>query len=149
MDIRLIKFFRDRLSTLMPYYKFFFSIDMEMFAEDASFHAVMLDLLFTGPKYRKDELLNLVNTALALNDVQPLQYTVFSADEVEQAFRFMASGKHIGKVILKLRDEEEDKLAKPALVDFDVVPKFYASATKSYIVTGMYHTFRGIDITGL
>jgi len=34
--------------------------------------------------------------------VNPLQTTVFERDDIEAAFRFMASGKHIGKILIKV-----------------------------------------------
>ena len=34
--------------------------------------------------------------------VRPLRPTVFGTNEIEDAFRFMAQGKHIGKVLIKV-----------------------------------------------
>jgi len=34
--------------------------------------------------------------------VRPLETTVFERDDIEAAFRFMAQGKHIGKVLIKV-----------------------------------------------
>ena len=60
--------------------------------------------------------------------VQPLNRNVFSKDEIEQAFRFMASGKHIGKVVVKIRDNEDSD------VFIKAIPRtvFYAHKCKSY-----------------
>lgn len=38
--------------------------------------------------------------------MKPLPPTVFSKNEVEQAFRFMTTGKHMGKVLIEIRNEE-------------------------------------------
>jgi fatty acid synthase len=46
--------------------------------------------------------------------VKPLKTTVFPAAEIEQAFRFLAGGKHIGKVLLQMRDNETDEYLVPA-----------------------------------
>ena len=40
--------------------------------------------------------------------IKPLKTTSFNACDIEQAFRFLASGKHMGKVVLKLRENETD-----------------------------------------
>lgn len=40
----------------------------------------------------------MVNDGIATGAVRPLSRTVFDRDDVEQAFRYMAAGKHIGKV---------------------------------------------------
>lgn len=40
--------------------------------------------------------------------VKPLPTTVFEKTQLEQAWRYLASGKHIGKVLIKLSDEESN-----------------------------------------
>jgi fatty acid synthase len=47
----------------------------------------------------------LVKNDIEAGIIKPLNTTVFNASDVEEAFRFMANGKHIGKVLLKIRDE--------------------------------------------
>ena len=34
--------------------------------------------------------------------VKPLDRTIFQRDEAEKAFRYMAAGTHIGKVLIKV-----------------------------------------------
>ncbi|CAG2118911.1 unnamed protein product, partial [Medioppia subpectinata] len=74
--------------------------------------------------------------------VRPLNYTVFEPRKAEQAFRHMSTGKHTGKLLIKLRDEEPDKqpLAMGAPVsparDMMVTVKTYFDPNKSYIITG-------------
>lgn len=51
----------------------------------------------------------------------------------------MAAGKHIGKVLLKIRDEEKDIHAKPETLMFDAVPRYLCSDDKSYILCGNYN----------
>jgi fatty acid synthase, animal type len=64
--------------------------------------------------------------------VKPLRTNIFEANQVEQAFRFLASGKHIGKVILKVRQDE----SAPATLPISVVPRVYCSPNYSYIIPG-------------
>lgn len=46
--------------------------------------------------------------------------------------RFMASGKHIGKVLLKIRNEEQDKTPKVV----EAIPRTYMDSEKSYVLVG-------------
>jgi fatty acid synthase len=64
--------------------------------------------------------------------IKPLKVNVFEASQVEQAFRFLASAKHIGKVVLKVRESEKD----PGTLPIPVVPRVYCSPDYSYIIPG-------------
>lgn len=64
--------------------------------------------------------------------IVPLKTTVFDASEVEQAFRFLASAKHIGKVLLKIRENETDNVTLP----IPITPCVYFSPILSYIIPG-------------
>jgi fatty acid synthase, animal type len=64
--------------------------------------------------------------------IKPLKTNVFEASQVEQAFRFLASAKHIGKVLLKVRENENDEATLP----ISVVPRVYCSPDYSYIIPG-------------
>lgn len=45
---------------------------------------------------------NLMKDGIHSGVVQPLSRSTFDRDEIEDAFRFMAQGKHIGKVLVKV-----------------------------------------------
>jgi fatty acid synthase, animal type len=64
--------------------------------------------------------------------IKPLRTNIFKANQVEQAFRLLASGKHMGKVILKVRENESDA----ATVPISVIPRVYCSPNYSYIIPG-------------
>ena len=64
--------------------------------------------------------------------VLPLKTTVFDRDEVEPAFRFMAQGKHIGKVVIQVRPEDESK----SVVKLVAHVRSMCDPQKSYVVTG-------------
>lgn len=64
--------------------------------------------------------------------IKPLQVNDFNAEEIEQAFRFLASGKHIGKVLLKLRENESEVATLP----ISVAPRLYCEPSMSYIIPG-------------
>ena len=79
--------------------------------------------------------------------IKPTNKTVFSAEEADKAFKYMTTGKHIGKIIIRMRDEETDnKLIqiKPAK-ELMVTTKTYFNPSKVYIITGGLGGF-GIEL---
>ena len=48
----------------------------------------------------------------------------------------MATGKHIGKVLLKIRDEEKQKVIQPSTKIVSAIPRTYMNPEKSYIIIG-------------
>jgi fatty acid synthase len=75
---------------------------------------------------------DLVQRDIDAGIVKPLNANVFEANEIEQAFRFMASGKHIGKVLLKMRENPSDVTSLP----IKMIPRVYCDVTESYILVG-------------
>jgi len=67
---------------------------------------------------------------------------VFDADKIEDAFRFMASGQHIGKVLLRIRQNENDESSLPLAVS----KRIYCYLNKSIIITGGLGGF-GFELT--
>ena len=82
-------------------------LSTEMFEKGCSFNSEVLDALFNGSPEIKKDLYHLVEEGLKNGSIKPLKRTTFPNNEIEQAFRFMATGKHIGKVLVKIRDDEE------------------------------------------
>ena len=64
--------------------------------------------------------------------VRPLNTTLFDRDEIEPAFRFMAQGKHIGKVVIQVRPEDETK----SVVKLVAHARSICDPRNSYVVTG-------------
>ena len=48
----------------------------------------------------------------------------------------MASGKHIGKVVIKVRDEEKQKIVQPASKLVNAISRTYMHKDKSYVLVG-------------
>lgn len=48
----------------------------------------------------------------------------------------MASGKHIGKVLLKIRNEEREKSSVPCTKIIKAIPRTYMDSEKSYVLVG-------------
>ena len=64
--------------------------------------------------------------------VRPLKATVFDRDQIESAFRFMAQGKHIGKVVIQVRPDDKSK----SVVKLVAHAQSLCDPRKNYVVTG-------------
>nr|XP_022904132.1 fatty acid synthase isoform X2 [Onthophagus taurus] len=111
-------------------------LGMSIFLKNTTFHGILLDALFDSNTPEKKEVMRLVTEGISNGAVQPLPSTVYAENQVEQAFRFMASGKHIGKVILKIRDEENRGPQQPKQKLVTAIPKTYMHPDKSYLLVG-------------
>ncbi|KAJ8972225.1 hypothetical protein NQ314_000286 [Rhamnusium bicolor] len=111
-------------------------LGMSIFLKNTTFHGILLDALFDSDSPQKKEVFRLVTHGIASGAVRPLPKTVYNENQVEQAFRYMASGKHIGKVLLKIRDEECRKTQSPTTKTVNAIPRTYMDPDKSYILVG-------------
>lgn len=111
-------------------------LGMSIFLKNTTFHGILLDALFDSDNAEKREVHRLITEGIANGAVRPLPASVYSEHQVEQAFRFMASGRHIGKVLLKIRDEESRKAQTPSPKTVTAIPRTYMNPDKSYILVG-------------
>ncbi|XP_046609411.1 fatty acid synthase-like [Neodiprion virginianus] len=107
-------------------------LGMEAFLKGISFHAIMLDNLFIGFPEVKKLLWKMLTEGLQSGAVKPLVRTVFPMDKAEAAFRYMAGGKHIGKVLIKIRDQDA---ACQSLLP-SALPRYHCSEDGSYLILG-------------
>ncbi|XP_034937434.1 fatty acid synthase [Chelonus insularis] len=112
------------------------SLGMAFFLKNTSFHGILLDALFGSNTWEKKEVVRLMSEGIANGAVRPLPSTVFSEQQIEQGFRYMATGKHIGKVLLKIREEESRGIVQPAPKTVAAIPRTYMNPDKSYILVG-------------
>lgn len=99
-------------------------LNLLLFKKEGSFHGVMLDMFFTLTPPEIVQLSKLMIEGFEEGSIKPLNRHIFKFDEVEQAFRFMASGKHSGKVVIEVRPEEQDaNLQKLHTQEFSAVPR--------------------------
>ncbi|XP_044764314.1 fatty acid synthase-like [Coccinella septempunctata] len=112
------------------------SLALMLLAKGCCFHGIMLDQLFVSNPSLKKMIGELMGDAIKTGAVKPLTTNVFKMSEVEEAFRFMASGKHKGKVMIQVRKEEPVKETIPPAVLTKAHPRFECEEQKSYIVTG-------------
>ncbi|CAD6237323.1 GSCOCG00002250001-RA-CDS, partial [Cotesia congregata] len=106
-------------------------IGMAMFLKEISFHGVLLDLVFNAPVERKRELRDFLQKGLDSGIIKPLTRTVFPKEKLEAAYRYMAAGKHIGKVVVKVLDENDlQNTLIPGL------PRYHCFENRSYVILG-------------
>ncbi|CAK1541813.1 unnamed protein product [Leptosia nina] len=112
-------------------------IGMYFFLKETSFHGIMLDYIFEQSYEFRKSLQDLLLTGIDSGAVRPLTYCTFQKNEVETAFRYMAAGKHIGKVIIKVRDEERtNRPVKPTHIPMDALPRYMCQSDMCYVVVG-------------
>ncbi|CAH0729423.1 unnamed protein product, partial [Brenthis ino] len=113
------------------------ALGMAIFLKNTTFHGILLDALFDagGDNEEKAAVVRCVTDGIASGAVRPLPATVYTDQQLEQAFRFMATGKHIGKVLLRVREEEVGG-ARPAAKLVSAIPRTYLHPAKSYVLVG-------------
>lgn len=109
-------------------------LGMAVFLKNVAFHGILLDALFEEGNPEWEEVTQLLQEGILGGVVKPLKTTVFEKDQVEQAFRFMAQGKHIGKVLLKIREEQSSTVNAPLTIT--AMCRTFCSPSSSYIITG-------------
>ncbi|XP_011371965.1 fatty acid synthase [Pteropus vampyrus] len=112
-------------------------LGMAIFLKNVTFHGILLDALFDEANSSWQEVAALLRAGIRDGVVRPLKCTVFPKTQVEDAFRYMAQGKHIGKVVVQVREEEQETVVrgpKPTLMP--AISKTFCPAHKSYIITG-------------
>ncbi|CAH1641070.1 unnamed protein product [Spodoptera littoralis] len=113
------------------------SIAMYFLSKEISFHGIMLNYIFNLEPVIKKRFQNLFLRGIENGAVKPLTYCSFNADEVENAYRYMAAGKHIGKVIIKIREEEQSNgHLRPLAMPIDAIPRYICHKDLVYVVIG-------------
>lgn len=75
---------------------------MAIFLKNVTFHGILLDSLFDEASSEWREVAGLLQAGIRDGVVQPLKCTTFPKHQVEDAFRYMAQGKHVGKVVVQV-----------------------------------------------
>lgn len=100
---------------------------------DVSYHP--FDLLEISLK-TPDLISNLLQDLMALftqGDLTPLPYTSFTAEQMVDAFRYMAQAKHVGKVVITIAADPA-AVADQETEQAKTLPEIQAEAT--YLITG-------------
>ncbi|KAL0983890.1 hypothetical protein UPYG_G00134400 [Umbra pygmaea] len=113
-------------------------LGMALFLKNVAFHGILLDALFEEGNREWEEVSELLKEGIVGGVVKPLKTTVFERDQVEDAFRYMAQGKHIGKVLLQVRSEEKGSVTQTgsAPLSLPAICRTFCPASHSYIITG-------------
>ncbi|XP_076460136.1 fatty acid synthase-like [Babylonia areolata] len=112
-------------------------LGMCVFLKNVSFHGILLDALFEEHSAAWEEVASLVQQGMDSGEVRPLHSTLFDQQHVQHAFRYMAQGKHTGKVVLKIREEESARQVKqPVPLTVPALARTACHPSKTYIITG-------------
>ncbi|XP_057571036.1 fatty acid synthase isoform X2 [Hippopotamus amphibius kiboko] len=111
-------------------------LGMAIFLKNVTFHGILLDAIFNEDSIWQ-ETSELLQAGIRDGVVQPLRRTVFPKTRVEDAFRYMAQGKHIGKVVIQVLEEEQEAVQQGAgLPLMAALSKTFCPAHKSYVIVG-------------
>jgi fatty acid synthase, animal type len=106
-------------------------VGMRHFLKGITLHGIQLDSVMKHKPTVSREIHRLLTDGIERGVVQPLDRTIFARDQIEDAFRYMSKGHHMGKVLIQILDEKN----KTELQLNAKVP-FYASSEKTYLITG-------------
>ncbi|KAG5309245.1 FAS synthase, partial [Pseudoatta argentina] len=75
-------------------------LDMSTFQKGISFYGITLEnmMIKNRNSERKRLMVTLLENGLSDGTIKPIQAKIFPKANIEEAFKYMASGKHIGKV---------------------------------------------------
>lgn len=102
---------------------------------NASFHVVAMDAVFSGDEELTRELLREIAALVQAGALRPLPFRSFPACRADAAFRLMAAGKHVGKVILAFAEPFVVRKGEPPHKPFAVDPD------ATYLITGGFGGF--------
>lgn len=95
-------------------------LNLILLQKEAKFEGIMLDQIITEMPHVKLQIVKIIEEGIN-SWIKPLNRTIFKYDEVEKAFKYMASGKHTGKVVIEINKEGND--FKPFLQHFPCFPR--------------------------
>ncbi|XP_067214186.1 fatty acid synthase-like [Linepithema humile] len=106
-------------------------LNLSFLSKGIQFFSVMLETLSIAPEKIKAHFNKIMTANLVNKAIQSIARKIFEKDEVEAAFRYMATGKYIGKIIIKIHEENESMSASIL-----AIPRYYCLSNKSYIILG-------------
>ena len=110
-------------------------IPLRPLRRNASFHVVAMDAVFAGDESLTREMLKEISDLVEQRALYPLPFRAFPANNVGSAFRLMASGKHIGKVIVSFPEAFVPRRGEP------IASKFEVKSDGCYLITGAFGGF--------
>src|SRR5947207_15522502 len=110
-------------------------IPLRPLRRNASFHVVAMDAVFAADESLTREILGEISDLIEQRALCPLPFRAFPANNVGSAFRLMASGKHIGKVVVSLPETFVPRRGEP------IASKFEIKSDGCYLITGAFGGF--------
>jgi NADPH:quinone reductase-like Zn-dependent oxidoreductase/short-subunit dehydrogenase/acyl carrier protein len=102
---------------------------------NASFHVVAMDAVFSGDETLTRQMLEEISGLIENRTLFPLPFRSFPACRVDSAFRLMAQGKHIGKVVVAFPEAFLPRRGEP------LRPAFAINSEGCYLITGAFGGF--------
>jgi acyl transferase domain-containing protein/NADPH:quinone reductase-like Zn-dependent oxidoreductase/SAM-dependent methyltransferase/acyl carrier protein len=99
---------------------------------NASFHVVAMDAIFAGDAALTRQMLDQISNLVESGALYPLPFRAFPASRVDTAFRLMAQGKHIGKIVLTFPETFRPRRGEPLAREFTIDPE------ANYLITGAF-----------
>ncbi|CAI4233223.1 unnamed protein product [Auanema sp. JU1783] len=115
------------------------ALGMSKLLDNVSIHGILLDSIMdptVGDIREWKEVARLLGEGIANGTVQPLPASIFGADKAEEAFRFMSAGKHIGKVVMEIREEEQSRTSLPSSISVNAICRTLCHPQHVYLITG-------------
>ncbi|XP_018371882.1 PREDICTED: fatty acid synthase-like, partial [Trachymyrmex cornetzi] len=116
-------------------------LSMCAFQKGISFHGIILENMFTGNRKYTSLLSKMVADGLKNGTIKPLQVKIFPKTDIEEAFRYMMSGKHMEKIIINIHKKDE-----PFNKHILAYRRYYCLRDRSYIILGGLGGF-GLELT--
>lgn len=83
------------------------TLHLELLKKNVVFHGVCLDKFLKAEPLKKQDLMKMLLDGIENGCVKPLRRTCFGEFDIEDAYRYIAAGKHIGKVLIEVRKEDD------------------------------------------
>ena len=110
-------------------------IPLRPLRRNASFHVVAMDAVFSGDEALTRKMLEEISGLVEQGALRPLPFRSFPACRVDTAFRLMAQGKHIGKVVVAFPKPFLPRRGEP------LRPAFAINPEGCYLITGAFGGF--------
>lgn len=107
-------------------------IGLGHFLREIVFRSVLVDNLFSASMAERKVVYDLVDADIKSGIIQPIFATVFAVNELEKAYRYLSTGKHVGKVVMKIREEPSSLSTVP----IKVLPRAYFDSSLVYVIPG-------------
>lgn len=124
-------------------------VDFEVFApvsdslgvsgnlKSITYNKISLETIHFSPSEIK-YIHQLISQGIKNKKTIPLSTTVFPASQVTEAFKFNVCGTTMGRTVVEIRAEEENKITLPVKKPVSALPKLFLSSKNSFIVSGKF-----------